>query len=431
MAQSPLVFTDCGTIMELQNLILLFAEAVFYFSVLLWLLHIRHRIGVGVLLTVLGVSHFLETYLAAKFYVPTPFGMMSPGSVMLYSGKLIMILMLYVREDATTVRQLIYGLLAGNSICLAFAYILSFHIVPGAAPGMGVDNDFLGQMGILMVWGTTLLYIESIGIILFYEWLGRRMARLVPLKMLLAGLVMLCFDQVCFYGALSYLYNAPLAVFWAGLCGKAMMAVIYCAIAGLYLRFFDGIQKAPRIVSDIFADLTYRERYNALLARTGLDALTGVMNRDRLQELGASVLRDTLRENRNVSLIVADVDHFKCVNDVHGHLEGDDVLRQIADVLKDALRDDDLLFRFGGEEFIVLMPNTGHADALDVGERLRADVEKKVKVAGSNAITVSFGVATAPVHGRTLVDLISCADKALYRAKAAGRNRVVGHNATA
>ena len=123
------------------------------------LFRLRNRIGVGVFMCALGVMHFLETYLAGVFYVDTPVGMLSPGSTVLFSGKLVMLLLLYIKEDAATVRQPIYGLLLGNRLTVG----------AGAAPapsrrrarcpsGLAPDIGFIDDMGWLMVWGTTLLY---------------------------------------------------------------------------------------------------------------------------------------------------------------------------------------------------------------------------------------------------------------------------------
>lgn len=91
--------------MQWANLALFLTEAIVYFSVMTAFLHYRHILGIGVFLTALGVMHFLETYLAAVFYVQLPFGVASPGSSILFAGKLMMILMLYMREDAAVVRQ--------------------------------------------------------------------------------------------------------------------------------------------------------------------------------------------------------------------------------------------------------------------------------------------------------------------------------------
>nr|WP_312858538.1 GGDEF domain-containing protein [Rhizobium sp. G21] len=388
--------------------------------------------GIGVLMTVLGVAHFLETYLAARFYVTTPFGMASPGSILFYSGKLAMILMIYVREDAATVRQLIYGLLGGNFICLLFAFILRLHPGHGLAPGAMPDNDFLDQMGVLMVWGTALLYIEAVGVILLYEALGRWMGRSPAPRLWVASVLALAFDQIGFYAALHILYDAPASVFWATLFGKCFFASVYAVLAAVYFRFFaSGVATEKRFPSDVFADLTYRERYDALLARSGVDTLTGVMNRGRLEEVGPSLIQRHLHMSADLSLLIADVDHFKLINDRLGHLEGDAVLKAIAQALKSGLRNDvDQLFRFGGEEFLILMPGIGEDAALNAAERLRQRVEAQV-TAGGAPVSISIGVASAPAGGDSLRSLIDTADQGLYRAKANGRNQVDGVPRTA
>jgi diguanylate cyclase (GGDEF)-like protein len=415
--------------MEYYNLGLLALEAIIYFIVLITLLHYRDHIGIGVFIAVLGTLHFLETYLAAKFYVAVPFGVVSPGSVMMFSGKLMMTLLLYTREDAATVRQLIYGLLIGNFICLFFGYLLSLHM--GDQPGGGVlaDDDFLREMGILMIWGSTLLYIDSIAVILIYERLGRLIGKSVVPRLFIASAVTLAFDQVGFYGVLHIYSGAPATVFWSGLIGKTGMAALYTLLAGAYLVLAKQQLKAPsRPLGDLYNDLTYREKYEQLLSRTGVDALTGLQDRGRLEQEGHDMLRAALRGGREFSLMVVDADHFKSVNDRFGHLEGDKVLKRIAKCLTNSVRPGDRVYRFGGEEFIVLVTRANHAEALEAAERIRSIVVEFVKAGDGEPVTISIGVATAPQHGQTLVELISAADRSLYIAKASGRNRVQGAN---
>ncbi len=148
------------------NSLLLLMEAALYFGVMASLLRVRKRFGVGLFMSALGVMHFIETYLASSFYVELPLGILSPGSTVLFSGKLIMLLLLYIKEDATTVRQPIYGLLIGNFLVLGLVGILGFHEVATLSNNRAPDIGFVQEMGWLMVWGTTLLYIDAIAIIL-------------------------------------------------------------------------------------------------------------------------------------------------------------------------------------------------------------------------------------------------------------------------
>ena len=122
------------------------------------------------------------------------------------------------------------------------------------------------------------------------------------------------------------------------------------------------------------------------------------------------------------SLVLCDVDRFKAVNDLHGHDRGDQVLRQLADRMRHALRSSDLVYRLGGEEILVLLPGDGSREALLAAERIRAAVSSSA-LAGL-PVTVSAGVASAHGAEVDLGSLIEAADRALYAAKDAGRNRV-------
>lgn len=414
--------------MAFYNFALMALEAAIYFLVLIVLLHFRARIGIGVFMTVLGTMHFLETYLAAKFYVELPFGAVSPGSAMMFAGKLLMILLLYIREDATTVRQLIYGLMIGNFVCLLFGFMLALHAGDGPGGGVLLDDDFLRQMGILMVWGTTLLYLDSLAIIILYERLGGLIGRRLVPRLLVAGMLTLAFDQVGFFGALYYLTGAPASVFWAGLAAKISMAAVYAAMTAIYLALtVEERSVAPvRTLADLFNDLTYREKCHDLLSRSGLDALTGALDRSRLDRDGTEMVRTAMRRGRPFSLMVIDADHFKDINDRFVHLEGDEVLKKIAAAIRRSIRGGDQLFRFGGEEFIVLANLTDHDEAVAVADRIRRSVADGVRAGGVAAVTISVGIATGPQQGRSLIELISAADKSLYQAKADGRNRVQG-----
>lgn len=155
---------------ELKNVLLLSADAVLYFVVLASLLRARTRIGLGAFFCALEVMHFLETYLASILYVSLPFGIVtSPGSTVLFTGKLMMLLLLYIREDAVVVRQPIYGLLFGNVLLFALAYLMRHHTPVSLTPGRGADFVFLNEMGALMVWGTAILFFDCIIMILLYE----------------------------------------------------------------------------------------------------------------------------------------------------------------------------------------------------------------------------------------------------------------------
>ncbi|WEX79051.1 GGDEF domain-containing protein [Sinorhizobium numidicum] len=410
------------------NLILFLGEALVYVAVMICLLHLRARLGLGVFVAALGVMHFIETYLAAVFYVALPFGVISPGSAVLFSGKLMMILLLYVKEDAATVRQPIYGLLAGNFLTVALSLLLRRHDTVAIVPNRVADLAFIDEMGWLMVWGTTLLYFDSLIIILLYERLGRWLRSFVTLRFLICGVAVLTFDQLGFYAALRFVNGAPADVFWGGWMAKMLAAPFYAIAIGLYLNAsrhpFLAISDRP--LGDIFNDLTFRERYEDLLSRSGQDTLTGALDRGRFEAEGQQMLRDAATRNSSVSLMIIDVDHFKGVNDRFGHIEGDRVLQKLVETVKAKLRPTDRLFRYGGEEFVVLCPGLAYADALSRAEDIRLAVSAQVATPNGHPVTASIGISSTLADGSGIRDLLSQADIRLYAAKSGGRDRVVG-----
>jgi diguanylate cyclase (GGDEF)-like protein len=413
--------------MGTENLILLLIEAGFYFVFMVGLLHLRHQLGIGVFVAALGVMHFLETYLAAVFYIELPFGVISPGSSVLFSGKLMMILLLYVKEDAAVVRAPIYGLLAGNFLTVGLSFFLRHHQTVGAVPGRFADLAFIDEMGWLMLWGTMMLYVDSLAIILLYERLGRVFRHRTAMRFFVVGVVVLTFDQIGFFSALHFLNGAPIEVFWGGWIAKMMAACAYAVLITVYLSYsrLSAIPVSPRPISDIFADLTFRERYEDLLDRSGRDALTGVYDRSRLEFEAPRLLSAMLVEGKPLGLMIIDADHFKDVNDRFGHLAGDGVLKETAACLKRVLRSGDHLFRFGGEEFVVISEDILPDAGADHAEMLRRAVAADIRRPDGEPVTVSIGVANSYHDGTTLNALLSTADARLYAAKNAGRNRVV------
>ena len=156
------------------------------------------------------------------------------------------------------------------------------------------------------------------------------------------------------------------------------------------------------------------------------DALTGLYNRHFLEEFFERELLLAERAGHPVSVIMGDLDHFKAVNDRHGHLAGDEVLRVFGNLMKHNARASDIICRYGGEEFLLVLPGMTEEGAVERAEKLRRAMAATPVSHGASQITVtaSFGVATFPFHGRTTDELIAAADSALYSAKADGRNRV-------
>ncbi len=159
--------------------------------------------------------------------------------------------------------------------------------------------------------------------------------------------------------------------------------------------------------------------------RASTDALTGLPNRRYFDEI-CGLLARRRRSGDAVGVLMIDIDKFKVLNDTHGHATGDEVLRAVGGAIVAAVREDDVPARYGGEEFVVLLRNPSPAVALDVGERVRTAVrELDLGRLGVRVVTVSVGVAVAHEADQPITELIEQADRALYRAKRAGRDRVV------
>jgi diguanylate cyclase (GGDEF)-like protein len=189
-------------------------------------------------------------------------------------------------------------------------------------------------------------------------------------------------------------------------------------------RADDLLKHALRLsteISNAYADLLQQMTHLSTFAELRTDPLTGVSNRrafdESLEELLAA---HQVEGDAPLSLAMLDLDHFKRINDAQGHLAGDRVLQDMAQLLKAGIREGDILARFGGEEFVVLMPRTPLRSAANLAERLRQQIEEKL------ATTVSIGAASS-LSGESATGLITRADSALYTAKKEGRNCVALH----
>lgn len=187
---------------------------------------------------------------------------------------------------------------------------------------------------------------------------------------------------------------------------------------------FDEIELRARVR----AALRTKRLQDLLEKQSFVDGLTGIWNRSYMDSRLESELKVATRYERQLSVVMADIDHFKKLNDAHGHLFGDIVLQGVSGALRGAARQTDIVCRFGGEEFVLLLTDTPMAGGIDVAERLRAAVESKIfEVCGETlSVTASFGVATTDrIEGPLSVEaLLSAADQALYRSKQNGRNCV-------
>jgi len=167
-----------------------------------------------------------------------------------------------------------------------------------------------------------------------------------------------------------------------------------------------------------------------LLEKSRIDTKTGLLNASTWESEAKAEIARAIRTRSPLALALIDIDHFKAVNDTYGHLAGDKALRAVTDVLRNQLRTYDLAGRFGGEEFVILLPHTHQANALTIAERLRTriaamsiPIDDDDESGPSVRLTLSIGVTVLDNASRDLTDLLADADTALYRAKENGRNK--------
>jgi diguanylate cyclase (GGDEF)-like protein len=192
-------------------------------------------------------------------------------------------------------------------------------------------------------------------------------------------------------------------------------------------EFLDrDIRLLEAIANQIGMAIENAQLYEETVQLAFTDGLTGLYNRRYLME---QIEREYLRARRGhytFSVIMIDLDGLKTINDNFGHREGDTSLREVAEVIKYATRASDVAARWGGDEFVVITPETDNTSACRIGERIRAEIEKRtLQLDGREAtISVSVGVASYPVNASDVTELLHKADEAVYDAKNLGKNRV-------
>jgi diguanylate cyclase (GGDEF)-like protein len=187
-----------------------------------------------------------------------------------------------------------------------------------------------------------------------------------------------------------------------------------------------SLQRGQREISQANEALIEKNRELHRLSIT--DGLTGLFNRKQLMDLFDMELARSQRYQVPFSVLIADIDHFKQINDTFGHLAGDAVLRRIADTLRQAVRECDHVGRYGGEEFLIILPNSSAPGAVEMAQRLREAISRVRFYNDGNEIsmTISVGVAQCFAGEEGTEAILRRADAALYQAKANGRNCVIG-----
>jgi diguanylate cyclase (GGDEF)-like protein len=287
----------------------------------------------------------------------------------------------------------------GAAIGLAYgAASLVFHAVPASFAG----NSLGGGMHAL-TWAVAVTCCEILG------WLGHHALIAIAVKLS---------DPTARLADLQ-------------LNREALQADFAQIDLGVLITLVVGVHPALAVIGVPTVLLARRFMMHAqLVAKSRIDPKTGLLNAATWESEATAEIARAIRTRSPLAVALVDIDHFKAVNDTHGHLAGDIALRAVSDALREQLRGYDLAGRFGGEEFAVLLPQANEADALGIAERLRAHVAAMLiplgegtSSAASIRLTISVGVAALDGPGTELTDLLAAADAALYYAKQTGRNR--------
>ncbi|PYQ09120.1 MAG: hypothetical protein DMF83_04555 [Acidobacteria bacterium] len=234
-----------------------------------------------------------------------------------------------------------------------------------------------------------------------------------------------CYPVVLFF-------HFVLSRWMANLCSIALLVdatLMVHRYLGMRITVRFGVSLAMTIVIINIIQSIIRELQGRLLTLAITDPLTGAFNRRHMDGRLAESIQIARRSGRPVSALMIDIDHFKRINDEHGHEAGDGVLQGLVALVNERSRQIDLMFRMGGEEFVLLLPATGEAEAARLAEELRASIAG-APLLGGRPVTVSIGVAELRADD-TRESWIKRADEAMYKAKEGGRNRVARSAAAA
>ena len=366
-------------------------------------------------------------------------GRTNKGLLMLISGPLLMSMRPVLRTDGSGPPRgtLVMGQWIDDSEVQTFAQILSLPMTAVVASSSGIhtapalasdkvptewiesggENNLSGLVRVPDLHGGPGLLLST----QFHRDLssqGRAAQRLMLLEIILTALVL---------NVAVFFMLRKLVISRVGRLSSA--ATLVSTTGDLSQRVVpsgnDEITILERSFNTMLTDLE-ESRRELLIAQELLvysarhDGLTGVLNRAALMSALTSELSRALREGSQLGLILLDLDHFKVVNDQYGHTAGDEVLKAVVDGIKQIVRPYDTLGRYGGEEFLLLAPGVGKADALTLSERVRQGIEN---LPTSPPVTVSIGVAVGNGN-EDPKEVLMAADEALYRAKRSGRNRV-------
>ncbi len=399
-----------------EQLLIFAVEAILVVFVLFGLFRARHRIGYAPLYLVIGSFQYLQTLLASTLYAPVaPDVLVSPGSAILFSAGVTLVLLIYVAEGALEARRLIFGLIAANVAVSGLCYVFAHHLsLPTTVNFLALQPETLASGARVLVAGTVVLALDIIGVVVLFEWLAKWLSPRPFLRFSVALLLALIFDALAFSTFAFFGTSEYTAILTANLYSKTVAAVFFAGCATLYLRFVDRprVPEAGEPTRELRV-LTYRERLEVLNAKARIDPLTGLRNRMMLFEDCQQQVSQALTANQPLAVVMLDVDGFKQLNDANGHLVGDAILSRIASCITPLLEDADEAYRYGGDEFLLVLPGADAARA----KRLLAQVQSALGDDSPQQVSVTGGLALLGNDGATFRALLQAADNRMLRSK--------------
>ncbi|HVR30613.1 MAG TPA: GGDEF domain-containing protein [Thermoanaerobaculia bacterium] len=431
----------------------------------------RSRMGLLPLVVAVGALQYLHVVLLRSVYVEIAPGVeISPGSAILFTATLFAILLVHASEEAERTRDFVYGLVLAYLAAIALSALFGLTLT-----GTSVRNPFglpaellTGDLALRSVRGVSLL-VEAACAIAVYQALSGLAAR-PSVRLLLAASAAILFDGAIL-AAVSRALDGPVEARRVVL-DVTTRGVVAAAYAGIASRFVPELRASGGGVSVRGADesvrgadessartrsvngggasesgaapprprplrlgelvrlLTFREIHDPGRGERQRDPLTGLLHRGFFDASLPLEIERSQRAGAPVSLLLADVDHFKSINDRFGHAAGDRVLKEVAAALREAVRAADAACRIGGEEFAVIAPHAGSGAALQLAQRIQTRLAARlgpgVSRTGAERVTVTIGAATFPGDATSAAELFRVADERLYEGKRTGRDRVIG-----
>ncbi|MGM0556167.1 MAG: GGDEF domain-containing protein [Myxococcota bacterium] len=394
-------------------------------ALLLGTFHLRRQLGLSAVVAVVASLQFLQALLGQSLYWRFAGDyLLTPGSCVLFASNLAILLYAHSRSGPSASRKILYGVLLANisaslvsaSIGLHIQYVEPVHFVD-------VPAEIFTQSLWIALIGVLSLYLSQLFAIILLEWLRARftgLPKLVPLTMALVAA--LSFDSVFFLTLTFWGAENFQNLLMSSLISKSAGGLAFGIVWGLFLQ-----RKATSEADEfghVLQYLLFRDEIEELREAAVTDPLTGLYNRRKYNSY-LSALVEADDGPACFALMLFDADNFKAVNDTLGHAEGDRLLASVSETIRKAIRDDDRAFRFGGDEFAIILEDCDRPNAEQVAARITEFEFDHPEL--QHSVTLSGGISIYPDDASDLEALFDVADRRLYQAKESDHDRFIAH----